>query len=45
MAYKNVSKDYWNYDNETSETKLKTLKDRLAVKKVQLEDVQYEDDL
>ena len=45
MAYKNVSKDYWNYDNETSETKLKTLKNRLAVKKAQLEDVQYEYDL
>ena len=45
MAYKNVSKDYWNYDNETSETKLKTLKNRLAVKKAQLEDIQYEYDL
>ena len=44
MAYKNVSKDYWNYDNETSETKLKTLKNRLAVKKAQLEDVQYQYD-
>lgn len=45
MAYKNVLKDYWNYGNETSETKLKTLKNRLAVKKAQLEDVQYEYDL